>query len=399
MTAVAPTTDRAAIRRLILILSACGFASGLTTRFVDPMVGVIARDLGADPLSVALLSSAFALPYALIQPILGPVGDALGKERIIKILLAALAITVGGAALTTDLTLLFIFRVLSGAAGGGIIPMSLATIADRVAMGERQVAIGRFLAAAITGHLLGGVGSGLLAEYVGWRGVFGLASALSAISCLAVSLGFRGRTAATGVLSLATALARYRQIIGIGRARALMGFVFAEGVLIFGLPPYIAPLLEHDGLGGATEAGLILGAFAIGGIVYTILVRWLLATLGLGRMLILGGAFAALAFGALSAAIPWRFEAAALFFMGIGFYMLHNSFQTQMTEVVPDARGSAVAMHAFSFFIGQALGPVVFGFLLASVGRAGATSICAAGLLAMGFVAAATFGERAPKPG
>ena len=35
--------------------------------------------------TIALLATAFALPYALIQPILGPVGDALGKRRIIVI--------------------------------------------------------------------------------------------------------------------------------------------------------------------------------------------------------------------------------------------------------------------------------------------------------------------------
>ncbi len=36
--------------------------------------------------------------------------------------------------------------------------------------------------------------------------------------------------------------------------------------------------------------------------------------------------------------------------------MLHNSFQTQVTEVAPQARGSAVALHAFSFFSGQQSG-------------------------------------------
>jgi MFS family permease len=29
---------------------------------------------------VALLATAFAVPFALVQPVLGPVGDALGKR-------------------------------------------------------------------------------------------------------------------------------------------------------------------------------------------------------------------------------------------------------------------------------------------------------------------------------
>ena len=71
-------------RNLILILATSGFASTFSSRAVEPMVGVIARDLGTDVQTAALLSAAFALPYAFVQPILGPVGDAVGKERVMK---------------------------------------------------------------------------------------------------------------------------------------------------------------------------------------------------------------------------------------------------------------------------------------------------------------------------
>ena len=66
--------------RLILVLAAGGFASTFAGRTVEPLVGVLARDFASPPATVALLSTAFALPYALIQPVLGPVGDALGKR-------------------------------------------------------------------------------------------------------------------------------------------------------------------------------------------------------------------------------------------------------------------------------------------------------------------------------
>ena len=77
-------------RNLILILATSGFASTFSGRAVEPMVGVIARDLSSTPQTIALLSAAFALPYAFIQPILGPIGDALGKERVMKVSLALL---------------------------------------------------------------------------------------------------------------------------------------------------------------------------------------------------------------------------------------------------------------------------------------------------------------------
>ena len=390
--------ERAAIRRTILILASAGFASALTTRFVDPLIGEIARDVSADPLKVALLSTAYALPYALVQPVLGPVGDAFGKERLMKFLLAGLTVALMVASVAPNLQILFASRVLSGAFAGALVPMSIATIGDRVELGERQVAISRFLTAAISGQLLGGVGAGLLAASIGWRGVFALAGLVSLAACVAVALGFRRAQASRERFSVAVAVQRYRFVLGNPRAVALAGFVFSEGVLIFGIQPYIAPLLEQSGQGGAWEAGLILGGFAAGGILYTLLVRWLLRVFGLRRTLQGAGIMVAVALGALAPVLPWPVEVAAMVLVGGGFYALHNSFQTQMTEVVPQARASALSLHAFGFFVGQALGPVVVGVLLGSVGRAPAVAICSAGVLAMGFLAAWMFGGSRTPP-
>lgn len=388
MSAGEPDADPGEVRRTIAILSVCGFASALATRFVDPMITVIARDLAVDPLQVALLSSAYALPYALIQPVLGPIGDALGKELVTKLLMVVLTLVLLASSLAPGLTPLFVFRVLSGAAAGGIIPMGLATIGDRVRMAERQIAIGRFMTAVITGQLLGGVGSGIVADLFGWRGAFATAAALSALSTAAVLIGFRGYRSTGGRLSFAAAGDRYRRIVAIPRVRWLILFVFVEGILIFGVQPYIATMLERSGTGGATQAGIAIAGFAIGGILYTLIVRWLLATLGLARMLRVAGFIAAGGYLALAPVLPAAVATAALFVVGLGFYMLHNSFQTQMTEVVTDARASAVSLHAFGFFVGQAIGPVVFGQLLTHLGRAPALAACALGLVALGLVAA-----------
>lgn len=388
MSAGSPAEDPGEIRRTIAILSVCGFASALSTRFVDPMITVIARDLQSDPLQVALLSTAYALPYALIQLVLGPIGDALGKELVTKLLMVALTITMFACCLAPNLPSLFAFRVLSGIAAGGIIPMGLATIGDRVGMEDRQVAIGHFLTAVLTGQLLGGIGAGLVADGFGWRGVFLFGAVLAAISAAAVLVGFRNYRSAGGELSFASAGKRYRRIISIGRVRWLMFFVFAEGILIYGVHPYIAAMMEASHTGGPTEAGITIAGFAIGGILYTLAVRWLLRMLGLIRMLRLAGFICAGGYLLLAPTLPAAVAVAAMFVVGIGFYMLHNSFQTQMTEVVPEARASAVSLHAFGFFIGQAIGPVTFGLLLSNLGRAPALVTCAVGLAALGLTAA-----------
>lgn len=383
-----PTSDAAATRRLILILAVCGFASSFAIRSLDPLVSVIARDLRSDPHTIALLATALAIPYAFIQPILGPVGDALGKERIMKVCLAVLTATLVASALTPDSATLFGLRVLTGAAAGGVIPMVLATIGDRVEMERRQIAISRFLVAVITGQLSGATLSGFLAGVVGWRGVFALSSALALIGFAAALFGFRRSAAPTASFDLGVALARYRAIVSLPRARALFSFVFVEGIVIFGIFPYIAPLLEARGAGGPTEAGIIVAAFAAGGILYSALVTVLLRTLGLTWMLVAAGVFGLIGFVGIALAGHWIVDAAAMVALGLSFYTLHNSFQTQVTEVAPQARGSAVALHAFSFFCGQALGPVSLGFGFAALGEAPTMLVGALAILALGVVAA-----------
>ena len=373
-------------QRTILVLSVCGFASTFAIRFVDPMVGEISRDLGRPAHDVALLASAFALPYALVQPVLGPVGDALGKERIIKVCLLVLAVTLGLASFMPDLDTLLILRVLSGAAGGGIIPLVLATIGDRVPMAERQVAISRFLLFSITGQLLGGSMSGVLTAWIGWRGVFFLAGILAAIATVAAVVGLRHARPAAGTFSVRVAAERYGRILAMPRARALFAFVFIEGGIIFGIQPYLAPLLEERGLGGAPEAGIMIACFAAGGMLYTLSVRPLLRILGVARMLITAGMIGAVSFLVLAAGPAWPVQAAVLMMTGIAFYMLHNSYQTQVTELSADARASAVSLHAFSYFVGQALGTPVIGFGLIHLGVTPTLAICAVGVLGLGIV-------------
>src|SRR6187431_2914564 len=90
-----------------MILGVCGFSSALAARSIDPLITSIARDFAVPVTSVALLSSAFTLPYSLSQPFLGPMGDALGKAAILKFCMWLLSVCLIGAALAPSLTPLF----------------------------------------------------------------------------------------------------------------------------------------------------------------------------------------------------------------------------------------------------------------------------------------------------
>jgi hypothetical protein len=78
--------------------------------------------------------------------------------------------------------------------------------------------------------------------------------------------------------------------------------------------------------------------------------------------------------------------ALALAVAGTAYYMLHNSLQTEATEIAPAARGSAVALFACGLFAGQGLGPLLFGALAHGAGFPAAVLACAAGLLLLGWL-------------
>ena len=79
--------------RFLIVIAGISFAASLFVRMADPMVPQIAADLAVDVKTAALLGTAFTLPWALMQPVLGPLGDFFGKTRLMNMPADHLAIT------------------------------------------------------------------------------------------------------------------------------------------------------------------------------------------------------------------------------------------------------------------------------------------------------------------
>jgi predicted MFS family arabinose efflux permease len=63
-------------------------------------------------------------------------------------------------------------------------------------------------------------------------------------------------------------------------------------------------------------------------------------------------------------ALPiWQLAGPIALLVGFGTYLYHNTLQTHATQMVPAARGTAVALFAFCLFVGQAIGVSVAGTL------------------------------------
>jgi DHA1 family inner membrane transport protein len=380
------------MRPLFLVFAACAFASGFALRIIDPLILPIAHRFAIAPPIAALLSTAYALPYALAQPFLGPLGDRFGKARCVQVCVAGMAACLVLGVFAPTFELLLASRVCAGIFAGGLIPLVLAGLGDAYEADERQVMIGHLLFAIITGQMLGSTVAGFVNDALGWRSALGVAALVAVLATtlawLAASRGVasglpaRGAPASFGTL--------YRRVFENPKAVWLYGTVIIEGVLVFAMFPFVGQLLiERTGSTAASapvQTGIVLGAFGIGGLLYSVSVRRIIGWLGIRRMCVTGSIAAALALASLAAFPVWWLDAAAMVVVGTSYYMLHNCLQMEATELAPAARGSAVALFACGFFVGQGLGPLLFGAIVHGIGFSAGLLACAAGLVVLGQV-------------
>ena len=364
------------------------------------MIPKIAADVGVDVKTAALLSSAFTFPYAFTQPALGTIGDFFGKTRLMNISLAAVVTTTLICAFASNFSLLVIMRIIAGVCAGGIFPVGVAMIGDLVPVHERQVAIGRLLAVGLTGNLIGAVISGVIADLLGWRGVFFSIGGFGLIVAVIAFFAFRGLgDSRSKPFNLAAAAAGYRSVFADPRAKICFGSVFFEGIIIHGMFPYVALLLLAGGQTHSSYAGIVIGGFGLGGIILALGLPFLIARMTERQLMLTGAAGAAVAFVLIALNMAWYVQAAVFVLFGLGFYMLHNCIQVHVTDLSQTARGTAMSMHSSSFFSGQAIGPIYYGFAFGHFGLSVPPLLGAGVIVSIGLVCARFLRHRRPGPG
>ncbi len=348
------------LTRRIALLAFAAFASAMSIRIGDPLLPQLARVFGEPIGGVAPTVSAFAFAYGCMQLVYGPVGDRYGKYPVIAWATLACVVGAAGSAAAGGIGTLIAFRVLSGATAAGIIPLAMAWIGDHTRYEERQAVLARFLTGQILGLACGQLMGGLLADLVGWRGAFVF---LALVYAAAAALLLREIGAVAGAERLHTPHAApaplHRQgieVLRAGWARAILAWVLIEGAAVFGAFAF-APTFLHLRFGLPLHtAGAVMSLFGLGGLAYALLARRFIGRLGEAGLALVGGLLLCAAFATLGLAPRALWAAPAAIGAGLGFYMLHNTFQTHGTQMAPRARGTAVAIFASCLFLGQAIG-------------------------------------------
>src|SRR3984893_2284876 len=377
------------------IIALATFAASLSARALDPVLPHIAGDFNVSIATAAGFASVFAFTFAIIQPVLGAAADLFGKARLVILCLVLLGLANILGALSSSFPLLFATRILAGIGAGGVFPIALGLTSDLVGPEKRQVAIGRTLAGAMTGNLLGASLSGLIGDFLGWRGVLAVLGSLAVVASVAGALGFGGAlTPKPAKMNFSGVKDGYRTIFTNPNAKICYSAVFIEGCCVLGLFPYIASFLFEQGVTSLSISGLVIAGFAVGGLFYTFSVSRLLPRFGVNGMMASGAALMGLQLAIVAFGPPWQAQVGVFILMGWGFYMIHGSLQVFASELSVEARATALSLHSFFFFMGQTIGPIVYGFGILNVGKTPTLLASAVIIVALGLAFARWLRQR-----
>jgi len=346
--------------RSIVLLAVAGFASQAMVRVTDSLLPQIAVDFGTTVGEASIVVAAYAVGHGAIQLVIGPFGDRFGKYRTVATMCALASILVALCGTVQSLSALAVARFASGAAAGWIIPLSMAYVGDVTPYARRQPILGRYLTGQISGQLFGQAAGGVLGDLFGWREVFFVLAAMFALATAALVFELvtnpRTRTAHHAEETRGGFVADYVAVLSNPWARFVILAVFIEAAVGWGAFAYVGADL-HLRFGLTFGAiGLIVGTFGVGGLLYAASVSLLVNRLGQTGLAQFGGVLLGLAYLTLAVGGSAALAPIAVTAIGLGFYALHNTLQTNATQMTPQARGTAVAIFSSAIYLGQTLG-------------------------------------------
>ncbi|MDN4640435.1 MFS transporter [Agreia sp. PsM10] len=409
---------------IVLFLSLGGLSFAVLQSLVAPALGTIGSDLGVATSDASWVLTAYLLSASVLTPILGRLGDMVGKRKVIIVVLALLLVGTVLAALAPNLGVLIVARVLQGAAGA-VMPLSIGIVRDELPRERVSVTIGLLSAIFGIGAGVGIVAAGPIVEALSWHWLFWLPAILVAIALLGAIFGIPestrrtpGRLDLVGTGILSVGLVALLLAIGEGQkwgwgdsktvgllvlgAVALVVFVFVElrvkeplidmrlfqhrgvwtahivalafGFAMFGtfiLVPTLLQLPSALGYGfgkSVSESGLYLLPTVVAMVLSGVAAGTLIRKIGPKIPMIIGGVSVAVAFiiPALGHAEEWQILVSGIL-TGIGIGMALAATSNAIVESVPAAQTSeAISANTVIRTIGSSIGTAVIAALLSS---------------------------------
>jgi MFS transporter, YNFM family, putative membrane transport protein len=381
------------VNRTIVLLSLAAFASAASMRVMDALLVRVSSEYGIGIASASNAVTVFAVLYGLLQLVMGPLGDRHGKLRVIAAACGAAAVSSLACAAAPSYATLLLARAATGASCACVIPLSMAWVGDTTPYETRQGVLARFLLGQIIGLSGGAALGGFAAESGFWQWPFAaLAAWFLVVGAMLGRVAWRqpsGAHPAGGHL-----FANLLEVLRTPGVPQVVITVFLEGVVLLGGLAFVATHLHQARGASMPVAGAMFFAVSAGGVVFAFFARRIVPVLGEPRLAAVGTVIVALSVLGIAWAPSLAAAPVTCFGAGLGFYMLHNTLQTNATQMAPTRRGAAVALFASLFFLGQSAGVAMAGRLAEGIGTDWTLTISALAMLPIGMGFAAVRARR-----
>ncbi len=165
----------------VLTVAVASFA--LLQSMVVPVLGRLQVELGTDQRTITWVLTAYLLSASICTPLLGRLGDIVGKKKILVVALGALSVGSLMAALSSNVEWLILARVVQGA-GGGVLPLSFGIIRDEFPPKRMNTGLSIVASLAAVGFGIGIVVAGPIVDVLGYHWLFWLPMIATALAAL-----------------------------------------------------------------------------------------------------------------------------------------------------------------------------------------------------------------------
>lgn len=174
---------RTSTRATFAVLAIGTGAYSLLQSLVSPILPQLQIELHTTQNSVTWVLTAYLLAASVFTPIIGRVGDIVGKEKVLVCVLVAVALGSALAAVSTSIGWMIAARSIQGA-GGGIIPLAFGIIRDEFPRQKVAGAVGAIAALLAVGSGLGLVLAGPIVRVLDYHWLFWFPAIVVAVAAV-----------------------------------------------------------------------------------------------------------------------------------------------------------------------------------------------------------------------
>ncbi len=229
-------------RYIFLAVLISSFMCPFLSISVNVAIPAMAAEFGSDATSLSWAVTSFLLGSASVLLPCGRLSDILGRKRVFRTGVAAVAITSFLSGLAPSVELLVACRFLQGLSISMIFVTGMAMLVSANNPKERGRVIGYSIAATYSGLSLGPFLGGLITHYASWRLIFYLSTAILALSwwlCSKITGEWYGN-----------------REYGLDYKGSMLYFLSALSIM-YGLSVYVSKPIAPILIGGGIAAGML----------------------------------------------------------------------------------------------------------------------------------------------